>query len=348
MSAALTRRGVLAGSGAALLAPCCPGLASAATAPGPGLVDVHHHLFPPAYLKARSGEVAARSRGYTQVLEWTPEKSLAEMDAAGTRTAILSMTAPIWFGDPAEARALAREVNLYARGLAQAHPGRFGAFAALPLPDVEGAVAEAAHALDHLGADGVGLLSNYGDAYLGDERFAPLLAELDARAALVYVHPTVASCCQNLVPAIAPAFLELPFDSTRTITSLLYAGAFARYPKIRWIFSHGGGALPYLADRVSQWAKARPDLAARLPGGPLAALHRLHFDTASVTNRPALAALGAFVPWSQVLFGTDYPYVGTRVQRDELAANLPDRAARAAIEHANAHRLIPRLARRPG
>jgi predicted TIM-barrel fold metal-dependent hydrolase len=307
------------------------------------LIDVHHHLFPPAYLKARGGEVAARSRGYTQVLEWTPEKSLADMDAAGTSTAILSMTAPVWFGDVAEARGLAREANAYATGLVRDHPGRFGAFAALPLPDVEGSLAEAAHALDVLHADGVGLLSNYGDKYLGDTSFRPLLAELNRRGAIAYVHPTVATCCQNLVPEISPAFLELPFDNSRTITSLLYSGAFGEFPRIRWIFSHGGGTIPFLADRVSQWAKARRDLAAKLPRGPLAELAGLHFDTASVTNRPALAAIGAFVPWSQVLFGTDFPYVATKPQRGELEANLKDASALAAIESGNALRLMPRL-----
>lgn len=339
----VTRRDALLGA-TAVAATCC-GAHNAAAAPAMGkLVDVHHHLFPPAYLKAKSGDVATRSRGFTQVLEWTPEKSLAEMDAAGTRTAVLSMTAPIWFGDAAEARSLARQTNEYAAGLASDHPGRFGSFAALPLPDIDGALAEIGYALDTLKADGVGLLSNYNDKYLGEPQFEPLLAELDRRGAVVYVHPSVASCCQNLVPAISPAFLELPFDSSRTITSLLYAGAFARYPRIRWIFSHGGGAIPFLADRVSQWAKARPDLAAKLPEGPLAYLRKLNFDTASVTNAPALAAIGALVPWSQVLFGTDYPYVGTAVQRGELAANVKDRAALAAIEHGNARRLLPRLA----
>ncbi|MBC2661025.1 amidohydrolase [Novosphingobium flavum] len=337
-----TRRRFIGGSAA--LAACCgtPGL------PGPartGAIDIHHHLFPPAYLKARGDEVAARSRGFTQVLEWTPEKSLAEMDAAGTRLAVLSMTAPVWFGDPAEARALAREANQFAAGLMRDHPGRFGAFATLPLPDVDGALSELAHALDELGAHGVGLLSNYGNAYLGDPRFEPLLQELDRRGAVAYVHPTVASCCQNLVPQIPPAFLELPFDSSRTITSLLYSGALSRFPRIRWIFSHGGGTIPFLADRVAQWGKARPDLNVSLPHGALAELRRLNFDTASVTNRPALAAIGAFVPWSQVLFGTDYPYVGTRPQLDELTANVASGTARELIRHGNAERLMPGLVR---
>lgn len=340
MQPLISRRQALVGT-AGLAAACACGVqAQDANRP---LIDVHHHIFPPAYLGARSGEVAARSRGYTQVLEWTPAKSLADMDAGGTQTAVLSMSAPVWFGDVDEARGLARMANEYAAGMVRDHPGRFAYFATLPLPDVEGAVAEATHALDHLGANGVGLLSNYDNLYLGDARFRPLLEELNGRGSVVYVHPTVAACCQNLVPDISPAFLELPFDSSRTITSLLYSGALSAFPRIRWIFSHGGGTIPMLADRVSQWALARPDLAARLPNGAVAELQRLNFDTASVTNAPALAAMLALVPPTQVLFGTDYPYVATLPQRQELARNVTDPAALSAIEHASAQRLIPGL-----
>jgi predicted TIM-barrel fold metal-dependent hydrolase len=284
--------------------------------------------------------VAARSRGYTQVLDWTPEQSLADMDAGGTATAVLSMTAPVWLTDAAGAIALARDANDYAAGLVQRYRGRFAAFVTLPLPDIDGSLAEVGRGLDELHFQGVALLSNYHDTYLGDARFAPLLAELNRRAAVAYVHPTVASCCQNLVPDLSPAFLELPFDTTRTIANLLYSGSLSRYRRIRWIFAHGGGSLPFLANRLSQWARARPDLAARLPDGPMAELQRLNFDTASVTNAQSLAALGRFVPWTQVLFGTDFPYVRTLPQRDELASNLSSAAERQAVEWRNAARLL--------
>jgi len=308
------------------------------------VIDVHHHYFSPDYLKRASGEVSARSKGYQQVLQWTVDRSLEEMDTSGVATAVLSMSAPLWFGDPVETRELARAANEFAGSLARQYPGRFGYFASLPLPDIGDAVAEAAWALDQGGADGVILLTNYDDLYLGDSRFAPLLEELDRRNAVVYVHPTTASCCENLTPDIQPAFLELPFDTTRTIASLLYSGALSRFQGIRFIFSHGGGTIPFLADRLSQWARARPDLATRLPDGPMAELRCLNFDTASVTNRMTMAALGAFIPWSQLLFGTDYPYVHAAPQLAELEnsglppADLQDICCR------NAQRLMPGLA----
>jgi predicted TIM-barrel fold metal-dependent hydrolase len=338
---ARSRRSFLRASLSALL-----GTAGAATAADARavrrrrLIDVHHHLFPPVYMQANAAIVAARSRGYTQVLDWTPERSLADMDAGGTTTAVLSMTAPVWLTNAAEAIALARAANDYAATLVQRYPGRFAAFVTLPLPEIDGSLAEMTRGLDALHFQGVALLSNYGDAYLGDPRFAPILAELDHRGAVAYVHPTVAGCCQNLVPDLAPAFLELPFDTTRTIASLLYSGTLSRLRRIRWIFAHGGGTLPFLADRLSQWAKARPDLAERLPEGPLAELQRLNFDSASVTNAQALAALGRFVPWTQVLFGTDFPYVHTLPQRAELAANLRRAEDLDAVEWGNAARLL--------
>ena len=149
MHAGMSRRDALK-AGAVATAACCPVAGSAMGGSANLLIDVHHHIFPPAYLEARAGEVAARSRGYTQVLDWNPEASLADMDAGGSSTAILSMSAPVWFGDIDESRRLAREANIYAASLMRDHPGRFGSFATLPLPDVEGAIAEAAHALDNL------------------------------------------------------------------------------------------------------------------------------------------------------------------------------------------------------
>lgn len=325
------------------------GAALAATplmAAGPNrLVDVHHHFFDPAYLKRKASEILARSAGYPHVLQWTPARTLEEMASAGVTTTVLSMSAPIWFGDRGETRELARGANEYTRGLLEQYPGRFGHFAVLPLPSIEDALAELDFAFGAGKADGVALLTNYEDLYLGDARFLPLLEALDARGAVAYVHPSTASCCRGLVPEVSPAFLELPFDTTRTIASLLYSGALSRFRRIRFVFSHGGGALPFLADRLSQWARARPDLAAKLPDGPLAELRRLHFDTASVSNAPAMAALRAFAPATQVLFGTDYPYVKVAPQVEELSRlGLPD-ADFGAICHGNAERLLPRLAR---
>jgi 6-methylsalicylate decarboxylase len=341
----ISRRGLLKVASAAALFAIGGRWRSPSAASARGVIDVHHHMLPPAYLKAFAAEVAKRSAGYTQVLQWTPEKSLADMDNAGVETAVLSMSAPVWFGDKVQAAELARAANEYAIELARAHPGRFAHFATLPLPDVDASIGEARDALSR-GALGIVMLSNYEDAYLGDRRFWPLLEEFDRQGAVVYVHPTNASCCLKLLPDVSPAFLELPFDTTRTIASLLYAGCLSRYPRIRFVFSHGGGAIAELADRLSHWSEARPDLAARLPHGPMAELRRIFVDTASVTNAPALAAITALLPPEQILFGTDFPYVPARPQLNELLQRNLEPAALEAIQFGNALRLMPALSKR--
>jgi Amidohydrolase len=191
-------------------------------------------------------------------------------------------------------------------GLRRDHRGRFGHFAVLPLPDLDASLGELERAYGELAVDGIGLLTSYDDRWLGDPSFAPLFAELDRRGAVVYVHPTVAPCCANLQPELQPAFLEFPFDTTRTIASLLLSGRLSRYPHIRFIFSHGGGALPAVYSRLSA-AALRPDVAERLPQGPLPELRKLYYDVASVTDRPSFTALADLIPFSQLLLGTDFP-----------------------------------------
>jgi predicted TIM-barrel fold metal-dependent hydrolase len=147
-------------------------------------IDVHHHISPPAYIK----ETFKLQQPPT--LAWTPEKSLEDMDKAGVAVAITSITTPgVWLGDDAQGRHLARLCNDYAATLAADHPGRFGVFAALPLPDREGSLREIEYGLDVLKADGIALLTNYRDKWLGDPAFDPVMEELNRRKAIVYTHP---------------------------------------------------------------------------------------------------------------------------------------------------------------
>ena len=170
--------------------------------------------------------------------------------------------------------------------MASDYPGRFGFFAAVPLPDQQGSLQEIEYALDTLHADGVGLLSNYDGKYLGDAAFAPVFDELERRKAIAYAHPTFLSCCLNLA-SVHVSTEEFGFDTTRTISSLLYSGTLSRCPNVRFIFSHGGGALPFLAGRIGA---ASSRVSSLVPHGADYEFRKLHFDTASVTNAPAMAA----------------------------------------------------------
>lgn len=341
----LTRRkflGIALGSG---LAAALGGARSRAAMP-PGRIDTHHHLLPPGYIeharKYLARAIPALSGVYAQ--PWSPAKSLDEMDRHGVATAVLSMSAPgIDFAGAKLATRLARLCNDYAAAMKRDHAGRFGSFAVLPLPDVDASLREIDYAFDTLHADGVGLVTSYAGHWPGESRFAPVFAELNRRRAIVYFHPTAPSCCVNTIMEIQPAFLEFPYDSTRAIASLLYSGAFTRWPDIRWMFSHGGGALTAVHSRlVAESLRSPGD--PRFPQGAYAELRKLYYDTASVTNAPTFGALTALVPTSQLLLGSDYPLgppYAVVMREFETLGIAPD--VRRAIERENALRLMPQL-----
>jgi predicted TIM-barrel fold metal-dependent hydrolase len=267
-------------------------------------VDVHHHLLPPFYAAA----VAPRKPN-GDVTGWTPEKSFADMEAAGVTTAILSMprTPTVYYGGNDASRALARRVNEYMAGLRRTYPGRFRFWAELPLPDVEGSITEAAYALDTLGADGVAVATSYENKWLGDAAFAPLWAELDRRKAIVFTHPLSNQCCANQLAGVADTVVEYGTDTTRTIASIVFSGTAGRYPNMRLVFAHAGGTMPFLIERFRFQAK-NPRSAALLPHGVDYELQRFYYDTAQASTVEAMGPLMKLIPTSHILFGTDFPY----------------------------------------
>jgi len=311
--------------------------------PAPRRVDVHHHFFPPTYLDKI--EEVVGNKPSPLMTGWSAAGVLEHTDKTGVATAILSMSP--WgphFKDAAQARALARACNDYAAQTSRDHPGRFGLFAAMPLPDIDGALAEIAYAFDTLKADGVGLMTSYGGKWPGDPVFAPLWEELNRRKAVAYFHPNTPECCAGLVPGAQPSMLEWPYDTGRAVVSLLLGGALVKYPDIKWIFSHAGGPVPALAGRIVNMTRNRKDLPQIAPQGVMHELTRLHYDTANASFAPTLAALFKFVPASQVLFGSDYPYY-TLEENVGLLADYPlTQAERQAINRGNAARLMPRFA----
>lgn len=320
--------------GGSLRATAAPGFVTDA-------IDVHHHFLPPFYKPLAKGWMDKFATGVDAVMAWNPEASLAAMDEARVTRAVLSISSPgVHFGDDAQARELARDCNDYASALGSAHPGRFDFFAALPMPDVDGAIREAERALKLDGAKGVGLLSNYGGRYLGDPDFRPLFEWLGKRGALVYVHPTDAPCCAGLVAELATPLIEFPVDTGRTIASLLWSGTFSAFPKVRFIFSHGGGVFPMVAERVIAMGFVNRSLLAKVPEGAAAALSRLYVDTASVTLPAAMAALRAWLPEGQILYGTDFPWGTLAASRTALNRLGMPTEKLAAIESGNARRLL--------
>ena len=308
----------------------------------PYRIDVHHHLSPPTYIAASN----VSNFGDPLMKNWTPEKSLGDMDKAGVAVAMLSVTTPgLNFTSGEAARKLARECNDYAARLVADHPGRFGCFAAVPLTDIDGSLQEIAYALDTLKADGIGLMTSYGDKWLGDPSFLPVMEELNRRRAVVYTHPTVANCCVNLVKTQQPVMIEFGTDTTRTIADIVFSGNALKFREIKWIFSHAGGTMPFLIERFVRNPLVNPKAKATVPDGTLAELKRFYYDTAQTSNKGSMSALAAIIPASQIVFGTDFPY---RTSIDHVKglrdAGVFTDAQLMDIERGNALKLLPRLA----
>jgi predicted TIM-barrel fold metal-dependent hydrolase len=302
-------------------------------------IDVHHHFIPPRHLEA---VLAQRESGRTP--PWSPEIALGEMDRNGVATSVCSLVQPgVWLGDVQKSRTLARECNEYGARMMTDHPGRFGYFAAIPLPDADGSLREIEFALDSLEADGIGLLTSFDAKYLGDPAFAPVYEELDRRRAVVYVHPTQPGCCTGLVPGVTVSTIEYATDTSRTIASLVFSGTAAKFPNIRWIFSHGGGTVPFLVGRFERLAAARKE--PWLAGGALPELRKFFYETAQANHKGALDALLAIIPTTNVLFGSDYPLRPVSENVAGLGAYGFTATQRSAIERENAARLMPRLRR---
>jgi predicted TIM-barrel fold metal-dependent hydrolase len=303
-------------------------------------VDFHHHFVPPRHLEAI---LAQRESGRTP--PWSPELSIAEMDRNGIATAICSLVQPgVWLGGGIEAaRTLARECNEYGARMVADHPGRFGLFAVVPLPDTEGSLREIEYALDTLKADGINLFTSFEKKYLGDQAFAPVYEELDRRRALVYVHPTQPLCCVGLVPGVTVSTIEYATDTSRTIASLVYSGMSTRFPNIRFVFSHGGGTMPFLLGRFERLASEKQEPWLKDGAAPL--LKRFFYEIAQANHPGALDALLRLAPISNILFGSDYPLRPAAEAVDGITSYTFTDAQRRAIERDNAERLVPRLRR---
>lgn len=338
----IDRRTFIASIMAATLAAKFSGNAAAQGSSNPRRIDLHHHFAPPAWI----ADVKGRPLLQPANTKWTPASSIEDMDKGGVAAAVISITNPgLWFGDPAQSRRLARACNDYGAKLVQDHPARFGLFAAVPMPDVDAALEEIAYAYDTLKADGIALFTSYDDKWLGSPVFQPVMEELNRRKAVVTVHPTAADCCRNLdyAPAIGPNTIEYGTDTTRAIIGIAFSGDAVRYPEIRYIWSHAGGSVPFLAGRIERGAANAKDA---LPNGFTAELKKFYYDTAGAANRGALISLLDLVSSERIVFGTDFPPGGTSAG---VAAALADTKLFSAgdmraIDRDNAVKLLPRFA----
>lgn len=312
-----------------------------------GHIDVHQHIVPPAWRSAMEAMIGAGT-AWPPPPHWSASAAVAFMDDGGIDTGILSVTAPgvvLNGSTAADAQTLAIAVNDQTAEVVKDRPDRFGFFASLPLPDVDGAIAEAARAFDELSADGVVLQSNVHGRYLGDPSFEPLWAELNERSAVVHIHPN-----QPPLPALAGTpfpLADFVFDTTRSALDLVLRGVPRRYPRMRMILSHGGGFLPYTAHRFAALAPEQvdPNLTTT---DLLADLRWFYMDTALAASPTSWPALRAFAAPGHVLYGSDWPFAPPHVSAyfdtHLEAVSSPDELSE--VSRGAAQRLFPRLAAR--
>jgi predicted TIM-barrel fold metal-dependent hydrolase len=284
-----------------------------------GLVDVHAHFLTPEYVEAASAAGHGSPDGMPGWPAWDASAHLGLMDRWGVAVSLLSISSPgVHFGDDGAAQRLARHVNDAGAEVRRAHPDRFGHFASLPLPDVDGALAELAYAVDELGCDGVTIETNAGGRYLGDPAFAPLWTELERRRTPVFVHPTSPPHAEAIALGRPRPMLEFLFDTGRAVSDLVFSGTLQRYPGIPWIFTHGGGVLPLLAERLELFRTAFAGDA----GGPTVPeqVGELWFDIAGTPFPHQVPAFERAFGTDRLLYGSDFCWTPPAAVGAQLAS----------------------------
>jgi predicted TIM-barrel fold metal-dependent hydrolase len=309
-----------------------------------GRLDVHAHYLREPYRQALARAGYGRPDGMPRIPDWSAEAHVALMDRLGIATSLLSVSSPgVHLADDMAASDLARAVNEAGRRAVVDHPGRFGLFGSLPLPDVDAAMAEIAHCIDHLDVDGFVLLTNVGGTYLGDAAWEPVFRELDRRGARVLIHPTSPACWEQTSLGRPRPMLEFLFDTTRAVVNLVLNGTVARCPNLRIIVPHAGATLPVIADRVAAFSLM---LDVDPATDVLRDLANLHFDLAGMPIPRQLDALLALTTLDQLHYGSDFPFtpdfvVEMALARLDTAGDPPGSLTEAM--RANTERLFPRL-----
>ena len=311
-------------------------------------IDTHHHLLPDSFWQET--ENAHAPVGGLAPLRWSKEASISFMDEAGIDMAVVSLSTPgVHTGDSAKAQALARHCNEFAAELLRERPDRFASFACLPLPDVEASLEELSYAADVLGLDGFVLFTNSNGVYMGDPVLEPVFQELERREAVVFVHPNPSPDAIAHSLGLPDNLLDFPTDTNRAVAQMHYTGRFARTPHVKYIFSHAGGSIPYLAARFAIIDEMDFIAGAEQRGTAAEMFRRMYWDTALAASDPVLQMLRDVAGINQVLYGTDFPY-----QRRDLAVESKQQilhsvalndVERGAILGSNASHLLSRRIR---
>lgn len=276
---------------------------------GKGLIDVHAHYSVPVPAEMNDTfDRMAREQFFLHrpaLSDWTAQEAIEFMGGYGIQFQLLSF--PGELGLP-----IAQRVNDFGAEVISGNADRFGLLANVPAGDPIAAVAEIKRAAEELHADGFVLVTNYAGRYLGDPIFEPVLRELDERSATVFLHPVAPNCFADLACGRPGPVLEFPMDTARSVIDAVYARVFQRFPHIKFILAHGGGALATLADRIAttglmSWVPNPHNVTAEDVYSQIASLY---YDTALAGSPFSLLPLLQATTADHIVFGTDYPPAG--------------------------------------
>jgi aminocarboxymuconate-semialdehyde decarboxylase len=288
------------------------------------MIDFHDHYYPPEYIKAlEQGPSAVRITHDAEgnpCLHYPGDYNVAvpghrDIDyreevvkQAGVDTQVITLTTPgTHIEEPATAVRLAQLVNdAFARVVAD-KKGRFVALATLPLCDPAASVAELRRAMEQLHMRGAMLFSNVNGVALSDQRFWKLYELANDKAAVLHIHPTNPVGVEAMLDYWLMPLVGFLMDTTLAAASLVFSGVTERFPRIRWVLSHLGGAIPYLAERLDRGYEAFPDCRVNVKQHPSAYLKRFFFDTVNFDPR-AIELAVSFAGADHILAGSDYPH----------------------------------------
>jgi len=288
------------------------------------IIDFHNHYYPPAYVKAlesstsrvrvtydADGNPCVHYPGDYNILV-PGHRDIAYrqrvLDEHGVTTQVLTFTTPGVHVEPPEvAIRLAREINDAFAQVIQERAGRFTALATLPLNDPAASVVELERAMKNLGLPGAMVFSNVNHVALADDGFAPLWKKADELGAVIYIHPTDPSGVDAMLDYWLMPLVGFLMDTTLAASKLVFSGVVARHPRIRWVLTHMGGAIPYLAERLDRGYRAFAGCRRNIDRPPTEYLKQFYYDTVNF-NPSAIRLALEFAGPDRILAGSDYPH----------------------------------------
>ena len=288
------------------------------------IIDFHNHYYPPAYVKAlesstsrvrvtydADGNPCVHYPGDYNILV-PGHRDIAYrqrvLDGHGVTTQVLTFTTPGVHVEPPEvAIRLAREINDAFAQVIQERAGRFTALATLPLNDPAASVVELERAMKNLGLPGAMVFSNVNHVALADDGFAPLWKKADELGAVIYIHPTDPSGVDAMLDYWLMPLVGFLMDTTLAASKLVFSGVVARHPRIRWVLTHMGGAIPYLAERLDRGYRAFAGCRRNIDRPPTEYLKQFYYDTVNF-NPSAIRLALEFAGPDRILAGSDYPH----------------------------------------